>query len=283
MQKELSLTINLKTTLEAYSHIELTEDEMMQAIITAKIKKEEQLRLDRIKKMEEQNRKRKSELFDFLTAQTFFGARSVKLFDGKFVLDKWNSTIFDMMCLYFNNDPMFVPMAEKYGVKNPSLEKGILFAGNFGLGKSWMFKLFMQNKRQSYFIREAKKIADAFVSSKEKQIPTEYLLPFENGFEDSTVFYQKYSGLCIDDIGAERVKNNFGNVSNVIGDLIEQRYSYQPPHEKEPKLVGPMLHGATNLSADELKEYYGERVTSRMREIFNWIVWKGGREEDRRK
>ncbi len=145
METELSQILNLKTILESYSHIQLTEEEETQALIDAKRKKDSLLREEALRKLEEQNRKRKFEKFDFLAASTFFGSRSEKMFGGKFVLDSSNQVVFDMMCYYFNGDPTFVTMAEAYGVKNPSLEKGILFAGNFGLGKSWMLKLFMQN------------------------------------------------------------------------------------------------------------------------------------------
>lgn len=270
---------DLQALLATYSHIELTEDELTQALIDAKRKKDGILQLERLREIEKANRERKREKFDFLSAKTFFVSRAKKMFNFDFTLDHDNEVIFDMLCHYFNDDATFVTMAAAYGVKNPSLDKGILFAGNFGVGKTVFMKVFMQNKRQSFFIRESKKIADSYITSKDKVIPEEYLMPFDNGFDNPAVFYQKYSGLCIDDIGAERVKNNFGNISNVIGELIEMRYSHVPL-EGLPKLTGAMLHGSTNLSVEQLKDYYGERVTSRMREIFNWIVWKG---EDRRK
>jgi len=286
MGTALNQELSLKKTLENYDHIQLTEDEITMAMIDAKRKKENILQLERLKEIEEENRKRKREKFDFLGAKTWFAVRANNLITGAskepkhYIFDRYSEPLFDMLCYYFNGDADFVKLAEAYGVKNPSLEKGLLLAGNFGVGKSMLLKIFMQNKRQSYFIREAKKIADQFVQSKEKTIPEEYFAPFENGFDDPNVFYQKYSGLCIDDIGAERVKNNFGNISNVVGDLIEHRYSFVPVNPDMPKLIGPMLHGATNLSSDDLKEYYGERVLSRMREVFNFIVCKGN---DRRK
>ena len=280
MDKDLKRLVNLKEVLEAYKHISLTKDEILDAIIAAKIKKEKLLDQERIKLIEEQNRRRKSEKFDFMAISTFMMKRAHNLYGGKFSIDNYNQPIFEMMCYYFNNDSMFLTIANAYGVKNTSLDKGLLLCGNFGTGKSWLMKLFHQNKRQCFFIREAKKIAEQFATSKEKEIPEEYITPFENGYMDGNVFYQPYSGLCIDDLGAEEVKNNFGNKSNVIGEIIERRYSFLSPNPDVPKLVGNMCHGTTNLSAEELKTFYGERVTSRMREIFNFIECKG---PDRRK
>ena len=139
-------------------------------------------------------------------------------------------------------------------------------------------KLFNQNNRQCFLIRPAKTIAQQFMDSKEKKLPEEYFFPesegssFRNASNDRNMFYQPIAGLCIDDMGSENIKNNYGNVSNVIGDLIEGRY--------DSKLTGDLLHGTTNLSVEDLSSYYGGRVISRFREIFNWIIVPG---EDRRK
>jgi len=71
-------------------------------------------------------------------------------------------------------------------------------------------------------------------------------------------------GMCIDDLGTEDIKNHYGNKKNVIGDLIELKYA--------KKTTGIYLHGTTNLTAEQLKDFYGSRVTSRMREIFNLSI-----------
>lgn len=43
-----------------------------------------------------------------------------------------------------------------------------------------------------------------------------------------------------------------------------------------------LTHATTNLSAPELKDYYGNRVRSRMREMFNLIEFDGGAKDKRR-
>ena len=87
-----------------------------------------------------------------------------------------------------------------------------------------------------------------------------------------------YAGLCLDDIGTEDVKVNYGNRKSVIGDIIEQRYSIIEKLEDPDNIknnCGDLLHATTNLSSPQLVEYYGGRVTSRMREIFNFIELPG--------
>lgn len=191
--------------------------------------------------------------------------------EKKFILDADNSAIYELLCYYFSNDKMFLSIAENMGIPNPSLEKGILLAGNFGVGKTWLMKLFMKNQRQVFIMRNAKQIADDFEANGEDGI-ADYVNKPKNPINDTSVFLQPYSGLCIDDIGTEDIKTHFGNKKNVIGDLIEKRYSKSN--------IGVYLHSTTNLDAEQIKSFYGGRVASRMREIFNIIEMNGN---DRRK
>jgi predicted ATPase len=197
--------------------------------------------------------------------------RAKDLFGGKFLIDETNSTMFDLLCYYFSDDKNFIAIAENIGVKNPSLDKGIFLAGNFGVGKTWLMSLFRKNQRQVFFLESAKAIANSFEKNGEGEME-KFIFPEKNAINDAAKFFQPFSGLCVDDIGTEDLKNNFGNKKNVLGDLIELRYS--------KNFTGTLLHATTNLSAKQLEDFYGGRITSRMKEIFNWIVFDG---KDRRR
>jgi hypothetical protein len=132
-------------------------------------------------------------------------------------------------------------------------------------------KLFSKNQRQSFKVVSAKNIADQFETDGEDSM-NEFVYLYKNALNDYESFLQKNSGLCIDDLGTEDLKIHFGNRKNVIGDVIEKRYFC--------KHVGVLFHATTNLTAEQLKDFYGGRVVSRMREIFNFIELPG---EDRRK
>lgn len=257
--------------MESYSHIELTEDEMAEAILWGKRKKEESIRTTSQQLREEENRKRFLQTTNYDLVKSLMIYRAEKKFEGKFILDENNKLIFEILCNYFGNDEKFDALCKSIGIENTSFDKGILLAGNFGVGKTWMMKLFMQNQRQCYFIRNAKDIADEFQIDGEDSM-NEYIGKRKNAINDSSVFLQQYSGICVDDLGTEDIKNHFGNKKNVIGDLIEKKYAKGS--------TGIFLHATTNLTADQLKEFYGGRVTSRMREIFNFIELGGN---DRRK
>jgi DNA replication protein DnaC len=258
--------------METYDHIELTQEEVDEAILQAKVKKSIRLEHEEKLRRAEENRKQFTQAgWTYEQTKSFMLYRAKQIFEKPFTLDQDNQFIFELMCRYFSNDPLFVTMAEEAGMKNISLSKGILLAGNFGVGKTWLMTLFAKNIRQVYHMHNTKQIADYFEVDGEEAMRT-YVNKVKNAVNDGARFYQPYSGICLDDIGTEDVKTNYGNKKNVIGDLIEKRYAAQN--------CGVFLHGTTNLSGQELKDFYGGRVTSRMREIFNFIELPG---EDRRK
>lgn len=175
------------------------------------------------------------------------------------------------LCYYFVKDPRFIELSQKMGVENPSFSKGIYLGGNVGVGKTTLMKLFQRNRRQVFTVQNAKAIADLFESQGQETMEQFVECP-ELPENDSRNFYHRVMGLCIDDIGTETIKIHFGNKKNVIGDLIEKRYAKGN--------TGPLLHLTTNLTGDQVKSFYGERVASRIRECMNCVDYMG---EDRRK
>jgi len=264
--------------LATYSHIELTDEEMIDCLLWGKIKKEEIIKQQKLREKELANRKFASQRLDFNAIKTFMIARAKDIFKYEFCVDENNEMFFNLLSYYFIGDEdgflkqcdLIKRKDERLEVKNPSIKKGIMLVGNCGTGKTDMMKLFAKNTRQVYFMRSAKQISKEYLA--QKNIPEEYTVPWKLLINDPATLYQPIAGLCIDDFGAEEVKNSFGNKSNVIGDLIEERYN--------AGYTGVLLHATSNLTAEQLRDYYGERVISRMRQIFNFIKFPG---DDRRK
>jgi DNA replication protein DnaC len=267
-QQELSL----REVLDSFSHIELTEDELNVAIIEAKRKKEAILKRQEMEQRAEENRKMlTSKHWSFDQTRKYMLYRAEKLFEGKFRLDEFNEPVFNLLCHYFSYEKEFESLAALMGINNPSLSKGILLGGNFGRGKTWLTSLFRKNNRQVYHIEHAKDVAKSYHIAGEEAIQ-KYYNKVKNAFNDPTVLFQEYSGLCMEDIGAEDIKNNYGNKTNVIGDILEARYVNE--------CMGVWFHGTTNLTAAQFDQFYGGRVSSRMRENVNFIELGG---PDRRK
>lgn len=258
--------------METLNDIELTEDEAIEATILAKQKKKKAIEeANRQATIEENRRKLTQTQWDFVQTKNFMLYRAQQLFEGKFLLDNNNSVVFDMLCYYFSNDEKFVTYAQEMNVFYPSLNKGLFLVGNFGVGKTWLMKLFAKNQRQVFFLRSAKELANFYEKEGEENF-YQFLEPFKNPTNDSSLFYHKESGLCIDDLGTEDLKVHYGNRKNVIGDLLETRYSKGN--------MGLMLHATSNLTIDNLEQFYGGRVLSRLKEQVNLIELKG---TDRRK
>lgn len=264
--------LSIKEVLDSFSEIELTEEEHLEAILWRKNIKAEEIKQRNQKERERQNRKLLIESrFTVEQTMAYMADRNKKVFEGRFIVDDVIKPYYDLLCYYFSEDSGFESLAAAMGVKNPSLKKGLFIPGNFGVGKTWLMKMFQKNRRQVFKLVNAKEIANAYEQYGEPAIE-EFLRKTKNAFEDPTVFFQDYCGLCIDDLGTENTKQNYGNKRNVIGDILEMRYASGD--------TGIYLHATTNLSAAQLESFYGPRITSRMSENFNWIPLNG---KDRRR
>lgn len=264
--------MSLQEVLDSFKDIELTEEEYTLALIEAKRKKEAIVKERARAEIAAENRKKLTgNNWSYMQTRDYMLYRAGSLFNGQFVLDKHNRVVFDLLCYYFSNEKTFFTIAQDLGVVGASLDKGILLAGNYGTGKSWLMSLFRKNNRRVYHVEQAKDLAKLYKNGGDEAV-SKYQNKYKNAFNDPTVFYQEYAALCIEDMGAEDIKGNYGDKSNVIGDIIEGRYVNN--------CLQGWFHGTTNLTAKELTEFYSPRVASRLRESVNLIELGG---PDRRK
>jgi hypothetical protein len=153
------------------------------------------------------------------------------------------------MALYFTEDPRFEDLNEGY-----SLHKGLCLVGDVGRGKTTLMQLFSVNPRCRYRILSCREVAGAYAEG-----GADALVPY---------FNQSKGGACFDDLGIEpALSKYYGNDTNAMADVLLGRYeSWQ-----RSNLRGYQTHLTTNLPADEFTTRYGNRVRSRMRELFNWL------------
>lgn len=246
------------TTLENYSHIELTDQEIEEALRQARKKKhfwnQEQEYLNRLKQ---------PVTYPIFNAETL----RIKVLDenSDFIIDDFNRDIFENLCLYFSGDKRF----EDTGM---SLRKGILLYGPVGCGKSRLMRMFVKNSFRPYVINPVRKISDEYadrdggVSALNKYSSLVEVYPHEN-------FGINFAGRCLDDIGTEDERKNFGNEMNVIQDILYKIYDNRQAEN---------FHGTTNLNVDRIEAVYGSRIRSRLREMFNVLSFSTD-SPDRRK
>jgi DNA replication protein DnaC len=153
---------------------------------------------------------------------------------------------------------------------NPS--KGIYLYGPVGRGKT----LIMQSLAQMCLLVEQKmEAAGIYFTCNRFQIKNAKSIVAELAENKKPEVMKKYySGVwCIDDLGAEDSYKLFGNEMNVVGDIIIERYQrYQQS--------GLLTHATSNVDPKDWKDKYGDRVASRMSEMFNPVLLVG---EDKRK
>jgi len=137
------------------------------------------------------------------------------------------------------------------------LNKGILLSGPVGCGKTsimHLIKPFAQVK-YDYKIKTTREVSFEFA---------------KHGFEALQSYTQKsnhqlrLTGYCFDDLGTEQQIKHFGNDCNVMAEILISRYEQFIENST-------VTHITTNLSASELENAYGNRVRSRLRQMFNLI------------
>ena len=188
-------------------------------------------------------------LYDFDKMLSYLDAKGRMIFGKDFKIHSEDLEIIYKLCLYTIQD---VEKCEKYKI-DPN--KGILLSGPVGCGKTSLMKLVRH-------LTPHKK--------KYKMIPSRNAVFSFNHIGFKTIEDYGNSGFyCFDDIGVEPKGKHFGQDCNVIGEILLSRYDlYLNPRKKI------ISHGTTNLNAEELEERYGNRVRSRMRQMFNLLAFK---------
>ena len=79
---------------------------------------------------------------------------------------------------------------------------------------------------------------------------------------------------CFDDLGVESNLNYFGDKSNIMAEILLSRYDQFIDKQM-------LTHITTNLSANDIENMYGNRVRSRMREMFNLISFDSSAKDKR--
>lgn len=268
-----TLPESLQKDLEAYKHVVLTDEELAVAVLDALKRKEIAIEQKELEDLAAENRRKYTQSKWTIDQTRSWILHRMSKLQKAFIVDETNEPYMELLAAYFSSDPVFVGLAASLGVTNASLDKGLLLAGAVGVGKTAMMTLYSKNQRQVYEVRTAQDIAENYLNA---EYPSVYVAQMtelrELPLNDLKNLYQTKAGLCIDDVGSEVLKTNYGNKKNVIAEIVESRYA--------AGTCGAFLHMTTNLTSQQLKEAYGERVSSRLREKMNVIVLKG---KDRRK
>ncbi|MCB0460064.1 MAG: ATPase [Flavobacteriaceae bacterium] len=183
-------------------------------------------------------------LYDFEKILIYLDAKGKLLFGDKFKIYKEDKEILYKLCNYQIKD------LNNCKKMNIDFKKGILLTGPVGCGKTSLMKLIRHITPQypSYEVIPTRNVTFAF-----NHIGYNIIEQYGDNR-----FY------CFDDLGIEPTGRFFGKDCNVMGEVLLSRYELFLKY-----LI--KTHITTNLNAQELEESYGNRVRSRMREMFNLV------------
>ena len=190
----------------------------------------------------------KSVRYDFEKILMYLNAKGRILFGRQFKIYNEDIDIIRKLCYYFIKDK---ENCKKLAI---DLDKGILLSGPVGCGKTTLMKLLRHIVpiQRPYEIIPCRNVTFSFNHLGFKTIQ-EY---------GNTKFF------CFDDLGIEPAGRFYGKDLNVMGEVLLSRYELYLQTNYNIK-----THVTTNLNAEELEECYGNRVRSRMRELFNLIAF----------
>ena len=200
----------------------------------------------------------KNQMHNYQEIIKFLESKGKELFGNHFKIYEEDKTIIYKLIAHTLED-------EKKAVElNINLEKGILLSGPVGCGKTSLMTLMkhLTKKENKYYVKSCREVSFEFIKDGYEVIH-KYSKP---------KLHQKKAGIiCFDDLGTESNLKYFGNECNVMAEIILSRYDLFCHSEKSRRVK---THITTNLSASEIEQYYGNRVRSRMRELFNLIAYE---------
>lgn len=242
------IQVKLKSTaamvnFNQYDNIELSDEETKIALYNAKREKAGKL-------AEKEYWKKVSAAPEVLKlsydeAYSYYRAKLKSIIGKDFTLTDEQENIFSILCEHFTSNED---------------EKGILLLGPVGCGKTTLMRVFTENQKASYAMVGCRKVTYDFALNG-FQVVDQYSRII-NG--SANKFNQREFGFCFDDLGTEEERKNFGNSVNVMQDIILNRY--------DNNLIG-FTHMTSNLASEQMKEFYGERALSRIREMFKIITF----------
>ncbi len=184
--------------------------------------------------------------YDFDKILAYLNVKGKLLFGDRFKIYNEDEVILYKLCIYFIKD------SEACKKQNIDIDKGILLTGPVGCGKTSLMKLLRHivPHHKPYKIIPCRNTVFSFNHLGYKTI------------ED----YGNDKFYCFDDLGVEPSGRHYGKDCNVMGEILLSRYDLFLKNKIK-------THCTTNLNAQELEARYGNRVRSRMRQLFNLIAF----------
>ena len=186
--------------------------------------------------------------WDMTIALGYWLETAEKLVPG-YQITKVNLPIIEQLIYYAMGDERF----------SGDLTRGVGLLGPTGTGKTKTMEIlneFIREDQISYFrFGELRPFNFKILSV------NELIADFGKRGWDALDEWSVRNVLCIDDFAAEdQPAKYYGNEVDVLGKVIEERYRLRK-----------ITHLTSNIKHEAIKDKYGDRVSSRMNEMFNFL------------
>jgi DNA replication protein DnaC len=179
--------------------------------------------------------------------------KGVEIYGNHFKILESDYPIIYKLIAYFLKDE---PTCFQYNI---NLNKGILLSGPVGCGKTSQMNLmkYLTPTEHKFFVKPCRDISFEFIQDGYQII---------HKYSKGKLYESEPKTICFDDLGTENNLKYYGNECNVMAEILLSRYDIFTAKKIQ-------THITTNLSASEIETQYGNRIRSRMREMFNLIAY----------
>ena len=185
---------------------------------------------------------------------------------GRFVINDDNRFVYENCLNWLSGNPFKAVDPDTKEIIDGTCYKGLYIAGNCGSGKSLLLRILsaIAGYYNVYYEFGTEKIPLSWAENRADDICNGFIM---QGAEN-IVKLRSANVLCINDFGTGAAEQIYmGNRMNIIKQLIEARAD----------LDGKFTIISSNFSINNptIREQYGDRVVSRLRDMCNYFELKG--------
>lgn len=202
-------------------------------------------------------------LYNYNAAIQWVETKGKEIYGPKFTIIEQDRPLIQKLLVHILKDEV---ASRQVGI---DLEKGILLTGPIGVGKTSLMNTirFLQKPTNRHIIKSCRDVSFEFIKEG-------YLVIDRYSHKSYVPNKGNPITYCFDDLGSEQNLKYFGNNCNIMAEILLSRYDLFISKNLQ-------THITTNLSALEIEDYYGNRLRSRMREMFNLVAFEKNADDKR--